>query len=117
MKVEGSGPASLDEDGFAQWYRSEFSSAVTTVRLVIGDGRLAEEAVSEAFARALASWPKVRRMDSPGGWLYQVAVLGAATGMCEKSLAHLKVGDLNDDGGTLTVAGESVDVPPHGAGP
>lgn len=61
-------------DGFADWYQAEFSSAVAAVRLAIGDARLAEDAVSEAFARALVSWPKVRLMASPNGWLYRVAL-------------------------------------------
>jgi RNA polymerase sigma factor (sigma-70 family) len=61
-------------DRFSEWYRTEYSSAVTTVRLAIGDDRLAEEAVSEAFARALASWPSVMEMASPNGWLYRVAL-------------------------------------------
>jgi hypothetical protein len=57
---------------------------------------------------------RLRRLVTPA-WSCALA-LGAATGMCEKSLAHLKVGDLSDDGGTLTVAGESIDIPPHAAG-
>ena len=34
----------------------------------------AEEAVAEAFARAWASWPKVRRLDHPRAWVVRTAV-------------------------------------------
>jgi len=57
---------------------------------------------------------RLRQLVTPA-WSCALA-LGAATGMCEKRLAHIKVGDLSDDGETLTVAGESIDVPPHAAG-
>ena len=57
---------------------------------------------------------RLRRLVTPS-WACALA-LGAATGLCEKNLAHLKVGDLNDDGRTLTIAPESTDVPPHAAG-
>ncbi len=57
---------------------------------------------------------RLRRLVTPS-WSCALA-LGAATGLCEKNLAHLKVGDLSDDGGVLTVVAESIDVPPHAAG-
>ncbi len=57
---------------------------------------------------------RLRRLVTPA-WSCALA-LGATTGTCEKILAHLKVGDLNDDGGRVTVAGEPIDVPPHAAG-
>lgn len=72
-------------DWFSEWYRSEYSSAVTTVRLALGDDRLAEEAVSEAFARALASWPSVMEMASPNGWLYRVALNQARSWLRRRS--------------------------------
>jgi RNA polymerase sigma-70 factor (ECF subfamily) len=34
----------------------------------------AEEAVAEAFARAWASWPRVRGLDQPRAWVVRVAV-------------------------------------------
>ncbi len=57
---------------------------------------------------------RLRRLVTPS-WSCALA-LGAVTGLCEKNLAHLKVGDLSDDGGVLTVVAESIDVPPHAAG-
>jgi DNA-directed RNA polymerase specialized sigma24 family protein len=41
---------------------------------VSGDREAAGEAVAEAFARALARWPRVSRMERPDGWVYKVAL-------------------------------------------
>jgi RNA polymerase sigma-70 factor, ECF subfamily len=43
--------------------------------LVIGgDAEAARDAVAEAFGRAYERWPRVASMDSPGGWIYRVAL-------------------------------------------
>ena len=39
-----------------------------------GEPDVARDATDEAFARALAHWPKVAAMESPGGWVYRVAL-------------------------------------------
>jgi RNA polymerase sigma-70 factor (ECF subfamily) len=39
-----------------------------------GEPDVARDATDEAFARALAHWPKVEAMASPGGWVYRVAL-------------------------------------------
>lgn len=62
------------EAEFEAWYRRDFSQVVSTLRVAVGDHGLAEEATSEAFARALADWPKVREMAAPTGWVYTVAL-------------------------------------------
>lgn len=85
MTVSGQGGERRERDWFSEWYAAEYSSAVTTVRLALGDGRLAEEAVSEAFARALAAWPSVMEMTSPNGWLYRVALNQARTWLRSRS--------------------------------
>jgi RNA polymerase sigma factor (sigma-70 family) len=59
---------------FEPWYRREYPRVLGTLVLVVGDGDLGREAADEAFARALARWRSVGRMDSPGGWTYRVAV-------------------------------------------
>lgn len=66
----GAGGAS----GFDEWYAREFPRVRATLTLAVGDGGLAEEATAEAFARALARWPAVSRVDSPVGWVYTVAL-------------------------------------------
>ena len=44
------------------------------VTVTVGDRDLAEEAVAEAFSRALARWPSPAEFDSPVAWLHRVAV-------------------------------------------
>jgi RNA polymerase sigma-70 factor (ECF subfamily) len=45
----------------------------TTIRVTHGDFELAEEAVQDAFAAALARWPGEGTPDEPRGWLIAVA--------------------------------------------
>ncbi|HSR97917.1 MAG TPA: RNA polymerase sigma factor [Kofleriaceae bacterium] len=45
----------------------------TTIRVTNGDFDLAEEAVQDAFAAALARWPGEGTPDEPRGWLVSVA--------------------------------------------
>jgi RNA polymerase sigma-70 factor (ECF subfamily) len=45
----------------------------TTIRVTHGDFDLAEEAVQDAFAAALARWPTEGTPDEPRGWLISVA--------------------------------------------
>jgi DNA-directed RNA polymerase specialized sigma24 family protein len=59
---------------FEPWYRREYPRVLATLVLAVGDGDLGREAADEAFARALARWPSVSRMESPAGWTYRVAL-------------------------------------------
>src|SRR3954470_21522855 len=45
----------------------------TTIRVTHGDFDLAEEAVQDAFAAALARWPGEGTPEEPRGWLVSVA--------------------------------------------
>ncbi|MEY2432100.1 MAG: polymerase sigma-70 factor, subfamily [Acidimicrobiaceae bacterium] len=60
--------------GFEPWYLREHPKVVATLTWVAGDPHVAADATDEAFARAYANWRKVERMDSPGGWVYRVAL-------------------------------------------
>jgi DNA-directed RNA polymerase specialized sigma24 family protein len=64
----------VTESGFEAFYRLQHGPLVTSLLLVTGDPELAREGADEAFARALAAWPRVRSMTSPGGWTYRVAM-------------------------------------------
>lgn len=58
----------------ADVFRAERARVLATViRVCNGDFDLAEEAVQEAFAAALARWPTEGTPDEPRGWLVSVA--------------------------------------------
>src|SRR6267154_5956399 len=58
----------------ADVFRAERARVLaTTIRVTNGDFDLAEEAVQDAFAAALARWPTEGLPDEPRGWLVQVA--------------------------------------------
>jgi RNA polymerase sigma-70 factor (ECF subfamily) len=59
---------------FERWYRREHGRVLTALAVASGDSEIAREATDEAFVRAYERWDRVRRMDSPGGWLYRVAL-------------------------------------------
>lgn len=60
--------------GFEAWYLDQHPKVLAALVLVSGSTDVAREATDEAFARALARWPRVQAMESPGGWLYTVAL-------------------------------------------
>jgi RNA polymerase sigma factor (sigma-70 family) len=59
---------------FSAWYRTLWPPVLRAVTVTVGDHDLAEEAVAEAFARALARWPRPTEFDSPVAWPHRVAV-------------------------------------------
>src|SRR5688572_5040296 len=54
-------------------YRSESSRVLATLVRLLGDLDLAEEAMHEAFAVALESWPQTGIPDKPRPWLISTA--------------------------------------------
>ncbi|HEX7827694.1 MAG TPA: sigma-70 family RNA polymerase sigma factor [Mycobacterium sp.] len=54
-------------------FRREWGSAVAALARWSGDLTVAEDAVQEAFAEALRSWPRDGVPDNPGGWVLTVA--------------------------------------------
>ena len=62
------------DDGFEAWYRQEHPRLAAALTVMSGDAELAHDVVSEAFARALEHWDRVSVMESPTGWVRQVAV-------------------------------------------
>src|ERR1041385_2877190 len=62
-------------------YRSESGRVLATLVRLLGDLDLAEEAMHEAFAAALESWPKAGVPDNPRPWLISTARFKAIDGI------------------------------------
>lgn len=62
-------------------YRSESGRVLATLVRLLGDLDLAEEAMHEAFAAALESWPRTGIPDRPRPWLISTARFKAIDGM------------------------------------
>lgn len=59
---------------FAEFYRSSKDGCFRAVVASVGSTAVAEDIVAEAFARAWASWPKVRRHPAPHAWVLRTAL-------------------------------------------
>jgi len=59
---------------FEEWYRESYARLSTSVLALTGDRDVAAEITDEAFARAWRHWRRVSAMESPGGWVYRVAL-------------------------------------------
>ena len=64
----------MDDADFEDWYRLEHPRLANGLYLICGSADHARDATDEAFARAAARWPRVRRMDSPTGWTFKVGL-------------------------------------------
>ena len=95
-------------DGLAAVYRAEFGRALATVARLVGDIGLAEDAVQEAFADALRSWPERGAPRNPGAWITTVARNRALDRVRRESSRQVK----EADAAVLAVPAEEVDVPP-----
>ena len=58
---------------FDPWYEEQHPLVLAALTVASGQPDVAAEATDEAFLRAYERWERVRRMDSPGGWLYRAA--------------------------------------------
>src|SRR5918994_3114621 len=63
-----------DTPDFSAWYREQHPLVLAALTVASGRADVAADATDEAFVRAYERWDRVRRMDSPGGWLYRVAL-------------------------------------------
>ncbi|QSE90972.1 sigma-70 family RNA polymerase sigma factor [Rhodococcus pseudokoreensis] len=63
----------MDGDTLSRVFREESGRALATVARMVGDLSLAEDAVQEAFAEAIRSWPDSGVPNNPGAWITTVA--------------------------------------------
>ena len=61
--------ANLEQGLIEKIYREESGRILATLIRLLGDFDLAEEAVQEAFAAALAQWPHTGTPANPRAWL------------------------------------------------
>lgn len=59
---------------FEDFYQANYVRLVLILSAVLGDRQEAEDAAQEAFARALARWPRVSGYDLPEMWVRRVAL-------------------------------------------
>lgn len=61
-------------DDFEEFYQGCYGRVVALAAAVTGDRQQAEDIAQEAFARALARWPKIAGYDLPEAWVRRVAL-------------------------------------------
>ena len=59
---------------FADFFKASWEPCLRATVAVVGSPQLAEDQLAEAFARAWASWPKVRRHPAPRAWVVRTAL-------------------------------------------
>lgn len=64
---------------FADFFKASWEPCLRAVVTVTGSPQLAEDQLAEAFARAWASWPKVRRHPAPRAWVVRTALNAGAS--------------------------------------
>ena len=74
-------------------YREEFGRAVATVARLVGDIGLAEDAVQDAFADALRTWPRGGPPENAGAWITTAARNRAIDRLRRESLRGTKETD------------------------
>lgn len=64
---------------FADFFQASWDPCLRAVVAVVGSSQLAEDQVAEAFAKAWASWRKVRRHPAPRAWVVRTALNAGAS--------------------------------------
>ncbi len=62
----------MTED-FDTWYADLRPAMGVALAAWCGDASVAADALDESFARAIERWDRVRRLDSPAGWVWRTA--------------------------------------------
>ncbi len=82
---------------FVAFYRDERDRLSRALTLTLGDTHLAVEAVDEAMVRAYQRWDRVGTFESPGGWVYRVALNWATSVLRRRSRAPQPVAERSPD--------------------
>jgi RNA polymerase sigma-70 factor, ECF subfamily len=86
--------AGLGEAQVSRVFREESGRSVATLIRVFGDIDIAEDAVQEAFALALATWPHDGLPSSPGAWITTTARNRAVNRLRRESRGRELLGEL-----------------------
>jgi RNA polymerase sigma-70 factor, ECF subfamily len=86
--------AGLGEAQVSRVFREESGRSVATLIRVFGDIDIAEDAVQEAFALALATWPHDGLPSSPGAWITTTARNQAVNRLRRESRGRELLGEL-----------------------
>ena len=105
---------SMSENAAEQWretvetvYRSESRRVLATLIRLLGDFDLAEEALQDAFAAAVAQWPRAGVPDNPRAWLVSAGRFKAIDAMRRRARSDAALGVLAEqlDSGTSDFEG------------
>ena len=99
--VTMSGMADADDDFDAMFHRT-LARATAVARRIVGDPALAEDLAAEAFARAYARWPRLRRSAHVEGWVFRV-VTNLAIDHLRRRPPDVRAAGTADDIDTLTL--------------
>src|SRR6266851_9597073 len=67
--TEAEAPVPVPGPDIERVFREEYGRAVSVLVRVFGDIDIAEDAVQDAFARAVVRWPEDGLPPSPAGWI------------------------------------------------
>jgi RNA polymerase sigma factor (sigma-70 family) len=94
---------SEDKPGFAEFFGASWDPCLRAVAASTGSMTLAEDQVAEAFARAWASWHKLRHHPAPRAWVVRTALNAGASWWHKRSKeTPLASHDVAADGGRET---------------
>ena len=85
-------PAARAREAAEAVYRSESRRVLATLVRLLGDFDLAEEALHDAFAEALAAWPGKGVPDNPRAWLVAVGRRRAVDALRRRSRFDASLG-------------------------
>jgi RNA polymerase sigma-70 factor (sigma-E family) len=93
---------------FASFYEQARDDCYRTILAVTGDAGTAEDVTAEAFARAWASWHKVRQHPAPRAWVIRTA-LNANISSWRRTRREMPLADYHEAAGRDEFNNSAVD--------